>query len=200
MKNTALILLLLLLSYNSFSQQEADGFSLEIKLNPELAYVNLAFMEPSFKGTLSGGVNVEKGINQYLKVGVGLQFKNRGVQYELDETDYQGDIIGKRKIKERVNYLSAPLFIKGKLNNFYGTLGISLDIFLTSSNGYFLWEENIRKVNSSFYTAIGYHLNLKEQLFLNMEASFNPMIFSITNNDGPHAYNFGLGFGLGFRL
>lgn len=194
--------MILISSYNAYAQDERGGINIEVKISPELANFNNKLYATDHKFSLSGGVLIEKGLNNWLNGQTGILYKNRGWQYKGDVTDINGMILDSKTMKSNFNYLSFPILLKAKYNNFYGSVGLSLDIFLHHSSDLGSDSDNINRINSSLYLAVGYRADLKENLFLNIEANFNPMLFPVyqESNLDMFVYNFGLGFGLGFSL
>lgn len=120
-----------LLTSTAFCQTRKVHLGLEIM--PSLATQILPSPEQKnpLRFSLSGGLIIFKefpGTNIYLKSG--LQLSNRGYGYTVKVENPQGQVFGKFRYTEHLNYLSIPINLGLTFNDIYFEFGPQVEYFL----------------------------------------------------------------------
>lgn len=170
------------------------GLSLELKIYAEGAHYWPASYKSEPKFALGGGVFLEMPLNNTFSVQLGALYKNRGgIRTQRPPLGYWYASEGQYTVSYQ--YLSVPVLLKGHLNNFFASVGPSIDFYIGSQTSY------VNRINTSIYGAVGYRISLSKDLHLNLEANYNQILLPVYKEYGQeYAYNYGLGFSVGYKL
>lgn len=148
----------------------------------------------------------EKDIKEWLSMGVGIGYRQRG--YQRDSFVYRGQLLNKH-IEANLHYISSELLFKIKpIRNWYFLLSSRFDILANkqSSPEHQYIMDNLKGWEASPVVSLGREFRIKRLIAI-VEFEVNRGLMNIStfakpplSNSETKAWNMGYGFNLGLRL